>query len=62
MNTSKLIYQVDAYRGFTSGYTMTVYDKRAVLTEDGAGDYANQAAMEATAPAAGNTESGPLAG
>jgi len=62
VNTSKLIYQVDAYRGFTSGYTMTVYDKRAALTEDGAGDYASQAAMEATAPAAGQYRIWPAGG
>lgn len=53
VNTSKKIYQIDGVRGLKSGYSLALYDKRAVVTQDGAGDYADQTAMEATAPAAG---------
>jgi hypothetical protein len=50
VNTTKLIYQVDQ-RGFMTGYSLTVYDKRATLTAGA--DYADQTDMETNAPAAG---------
>ena len=69
VNTTKLIYQVhksrsannpDAISGLSAGWAMTVYDKRAVLTAGA--DYADQAAMEATAPAAGQYRVWPAGG
>lgn len=62
VNTSKKIYQVDGVRGFATGYTLAVYDKRAVVTEDGAGDYTSQADMEANNPAAGQYRVWPAGG
>ena len=53
VNTNKSIYQVDGVRGLKSGYSLALYDKREVVTQDGAGDYADQTAMEATAPSVG---------
>lgn len=60
VNTSKLIYQVDAYDGLIGPWSLTVYDKRAALTQGA--DYADQAAMEATAPAAGQFRVWPAGG
>lgn len=51
VNTSKYIYQVDGQIGFLTGWSLTVYDGRVALTQGA--DYADQAAMELTAPAAG---------
>lgn len=62
VNTSKKIYQVDGVRGLVSGYTLAVYDKRAVVTEDGAGDYTSQADMEANNPTAGQYRVWPAGG
>lgn len=60
VNTSRLIYQVDGVRGFVTGYTLAVFDKRAALTAGA--DYANQADMEATAPTAGQYRVWPAGG
>lgn len=49
-NTSKLIYTCN-YLGLPSGSPAAVYDNGVALTAGA--DYANQAAMESTAPAAG---------
>lgn len=62
VNTSKKIYQLDGVRGFATGYTLAVYDKRAVVTQDGAGDYTSQADMEANNPAAGQYRVWPAGG
>lgn len=77
VNTSKLIYQVCGVYPFTipfdfdffslahtgglrPGFTITVYDKRSPLTRGA--DYASQAAMEATAPTAGQYRVWPAGG
>lgn len=52
VNTSKGIYKFHDY-GMGNTWAMTLMDKRSVVTMDGAGNYANVAAMEATAPTAG---------
>lgn len=62
VNTSKKIYQLDGVRGLVSGYTLAVYDKRALVTEDSAGDYTDQADMEANAPTAGQYRVWPAGG
>lgn len=62
VNTSKKIYQLDGVRGFATGYTLAVYDKRAVVTQDGAGDYTSQADMEANNPTAGQYRVWPAGG
>lgn len=59
VNTSLLIYQVDR-RGFITGYSLTVYDKRVALTAGA--DYVSQADMEANAPAAGQYRKWPAGG
>jgi len=56
----KFIYQVDGQRGFLTGWTLDVYDARSALTQGA--DYADQAAMEATAPAAGQYRVWPAGG
>jgi len=60
VNTTRLIYQVDGYDGFNTGFTIGVYDKRASLARGA--DYASQAAMETTAPAAGQFRVWPAGG
>lgn len=60
VNTSKLIYQLH-YTAFNTGYTIAVYDRRGTAWTAGA-DYANQADMEATAPAAGQYRVWPAGG
>ena len=64
VNTSKKIYQIDGVRGLKAGYTLAVYDKRAVVTQDGAGDYTSQADMEnnANIPAVGQYRVWPAGG
>ena len=62
VNTSKKIYQLDGVRGLRSGYTLAVYDKRALVTEDGAGDYTSQSDMEANNPTAGQYRVWPAGG
>jgi hypothetical protein len=51
VNTSLLAFQFDGLRGLVTGGTITVYDKGVALVQGA--DYANQADLEATAPAAG---------
>lgn len=67
VNTTKLIYQVEGWQrsgtppdNLRTGWTMTVYDKRAALTAGA--NYASQADMEATAPAAGQYRVWPAGG
>lgn len=60
VNTDRLIYQVDGYDGLTTGYSITVYDKRSALTKGA--DYISQAQMESTAPAAGQFRVHPATG
>ena len=62
VNTSRLIYQLDGQQGFLTGWSLTVYDARTVLTEDGAGDYTDQTDMEANAPTAGQYRVWPAGG
>lgn len=53
-NNEKLIYQVDGQStlpGFRTGWTIQPRDQYVALALDGTGNYANLAAMEATAPA-----------
>jgi len=60
VNTSKLIYQVDGQRGFATGWSLAVFDRRAALTPGS--DYTDQADMEATAPSAGEYRVWPAGG
>ena len=62
VNTSKKIYQLDGVRGLRPAYTLTVFDKRAVIMEDSAGDYTDQADMEANSPATGKYRVWPAGG
>ncbi len=62
VNTSRLIYQLDGRQGFLTGWSLTVYDARTVLTEDGAGDYTDQTDMETNAPTAGQYRVWPAGG
>ncbi|HEY0915655.1 MAG TPA: hypothetical protein VGE22_12360 [Solimonas sp.] len=60
VNTSRLIYQVDGQRGFVTGWSLTVYDKRSTLTAGA--NYTSQADMETNAPAAGQYRVWPSGG
>lgn len=62
VNTSKKIYQLDGVRGLRSGYSLAVYDKRAVITEDSAGNYSSQGDMEGSLPATGKYRVWPAGG
>lgn len=56
----RLIYQVDGQRGFLTGWSLDVYDARSALTQGA--DYADEAAILATAPAAGEFRVWPAGG
>lgn len=60
VNTDRRIYQVDGQRGFATGWSMLVYDKRAPLTAGA--DYVSQADMETNVPAAGQYRVWPAGG
>jgi hypothetical protein len=60
VNTSKLIYQVDGQRGFATGWSLAVFDRRAALTPGS--DYSSQSDMETTAPSAGEYRVWPAGG
>lgn len=56
----RLIYQVDGQRGFLTGWSLDVFDSRAALTQGA--DYADEASILATAPAAGQYRVWPAGG
>lgn len=60
VNTSRQIYQLDGRRGFVTGYTITLYDKRSALTKGS--DYTSQSDMESNAPTAGQYRVWPAGG
>ncbi|MFC5498131.1 hypothetical protein ACFPOE_11345 [Caenimonas terrae] len=60
VNTSKLIYQVDGVRGLVSGYSISVMDKRNLLTAGAV--YSKQSDMETNAPATGQYRVWPAGG
>lgn len=60
VNTSKQIYQFDGRRGFVTGYTISLYDKRSVLTAGSV--YTSQSDIENNAPTAGQYRVYPAGG
>lgn len=60
INTARLIYQVDGQRGLLTGWSMTAYDARAVITAGA--DYTSQSDMETNAPTVGQVRWWPAGG